>query len=74
MANTIKYRQHLMIIKLNFNKLLLFFYLPGWNIFSELLIDNATNGHDVGIAGNLWSVVHPKVVFKVLAEILEITN
>lgn len=62
-----------MIIKLNF-KLLLFFYLPGWNIFSELLIDNATNGHDVGIAGNLWSVVHPKVVFKVLAEILEITN
>lgn len=67
-----------MIIKLTFNKLLLFFlkkfYLPGWNIFSELLIDNATNGHDVGIAGNLWSVVHPQVVFKVLAEILEIIN
>lgn len=43
-------------------------YLPCWNILPELLIDNATNGHEVGVAGHLWSVVHPQVVFKILAE------
>lgn len=43
-------------------------YLPSWDILSELLIDDATNGHQVGIARHLGSVVHPKVVLKILAE------
>ena len=43
-------------------------YLPSWDILSELLIDDATNGHQVGIAWHLCSVVHPKVVLKILAE------
>lgn len=41
-------------------------YLPGWNIFSELLIDDATNGHDKCFAGHLRCVVHPKIILKVL--------
>lgn len=44
-------------------------YLPCWNIFSKLLIDNATNGHHKSFAGHIWCVIHPKVVLKVLAEI-----
>lgn len=43
-------------------------YLPSWDILSELLVDNATNGHEVGIAGHLCSVVHPQVVLKILTE------
>lgn len=43
-------------------------YLPSWDILSELLIHNATNRHEEGIAGHLRSVVHPKVVLKILAE------
>lgn len=44
------------------------FYLPGWNILSELLIDYTTYGHDVGITRILRSVVDPQIVFKVLTE------
>lgn len=43
-------------------------YLPSWDILSELLVNDATNGHEVGIAGHLSSVVHPQVVLKILAE------
>lgn len=43
-------------------------YLPRWDILPELLVDDATNGHEVGIAGHFRSVVHPQVVLKVLAD------
>lgn len=42
-------------------------YLPSGDILSELLIDDATDGHEVGIAGHLFSVIHPQVVLKILA-------
>lgn len=45
-------------------------YLPSWNILSELLVDDAADGHEVGIAGHLGSVVHPQVVLKILAAMM----
>lgn len=45
-------------------------HLPSWDILSELLVDDATNGHEVSIAGHLRSVVDPQVVLKILAEIM----
>lgn len=51
---------------LNLNRALS--HLPSWDILSELLIDDATDGHEEGIAGHLSSVVHPQIVFKILAE------
>lgn len=42
-------------------------YFPSRDIFSELLIDDATDGHEVGIAGNFFSVIHPQVILEILA-------
>lgn len=30
-----------------------FSYLPGGDIFSEFLVDDATDGHQIGVAGHL---------------------
>lgn len=43
-------------------------HLPSWDVLSEFLVDDAANGHEVGVAGHLGSVVHPQIVLKILAE------
>lgn len=58
---------YVMAVSLDFNQLGNS-YLPSWDILSEFLIHNATNRHEEGIARHFRSIVHPKVVLKILAE------
>lgn len=43
-------------------------YLPSQHVLSKLFIDDAANRHDEGVIWHLGSIVHPQVVFKVLAK------